>query len=48
MDVRKLQIVKPPLPAIDICESCNSQFKSSKRSQDEAEKEIKVAFDTHK
>jgi len=47
MNTRKLRIVKPPLPAIGICEACNSQFKSTKRSQDEAENEIKAAFDTH-
>ena len=47
MDTRKLRIVKPPLPAIGICEACNSQFTSSKRSQEEAEKEINAAFDAH-
>jgi len=47
MDTRKLRIVKPPLPAIGICEACNSQFTSIKRSQDEAENEIKAAFDDH-
>jgi hypothetical protein len=47
MHTRKLRIVKPPLPAVGICEACNSQFKSSKRSQDEAENEIKAAFDAH-
>jgi hypothetical protein len=47
MHARKLRIVKPPLPAIGICEACNSQFKSSKRSPEEAESEIKAAFDAH-
>jgi hypothetical protein len=47
MHARKLRIVKPPLPAIGICEACNSQFKSSKRSQDEAESEIKAAFEAY-
>ena len=47
MDTRKLRIVKPPLPAIGVCEGCNSQFKSDKRSQDEAEIEIRAAFDAH-
>lgn len=47
MNTPKLRIVKPPLPAIGICEACNSQFKSSKRSQEEAENEIKAAFDAH-
>jgi hypothetical protein len=47
MDTRKLRIVKPPLPAIGVCEGCNSQFKSDRRSEDEAENEIKVTFDAH-
>jgi hypothetical protein len=47
MQKRKLRIVKPPLPPIGVCESCNSQFKSSKVSQDDAENEIKAAFDSH-
>jgi hypothetical protein len=48
MQKRKLRIVKPPLPAIGICERCNSQFRSSKVSQHDAEHEIKAAFDAHK
>jgi hypothetical protein len=47
MNTRKLRIVKPPLPAIGICEACNSQFKSDKLSQEESEKEIKSVFDAH-
>ena len=48
MDTRKLRIVKPPLPAIGICECCNAQFNSSERSQEQAENEIRAAFDAHK
>ena len=48
MQKRKLRIVKPPLPAIGVCERCNSQFKSSQTSQGDAEKEIQAAFDAHK
>jgi hypothetical protein len=44
---RQLRIVKPPLPAIGVCEACNSQFKSTKTSQHDAENEIKKAFDAH-
>jgi hypothetical protein len=47
MQARRLRIVKPPLPAIGICEACNSQFKSSKRSQDEAENDMKATVDSH-
>jgi len=47
MDIRKLRIVKPPLPATGICEACNSHFTSSNRSQEAAENEIKAAFDDH-
>ena len=45
MDTRKLRIVKPPLPAIGVCECCNAQFKSGERSQEQAENEIRAAFD---
>jgi hypothetical protein len=45
MQQPKLRIVKPPLPAIGICESCNSRFTSNKVSQDDAVTEIKAAFD---
>jgi hypothetical protein len=48
MQKRKLRIVKPPLPAIGVCERCNSQFKSNQTSQDDAEKEIQAQFDAHK
>jgi hypothetical protein len=48
MDTRKLRIVKPPLPAIGVCEGCNSQFKSNKRSEDEVEAEIRAAFEAHR
>jgi|HubBroStandDraft_5_1064220.scaffolds.fasta_scaffold69091_2 hypothetical protein len=37
MDARKLRILKPPLPAIGVCEGCNSQFKANKRSDDVVE-----------
>ena len=48
MDTRKLRIVEPPLPAIGVCEGCNSQVKSNKRSEDEVEAEIRAAFESHK
>jgi hypothetical protein len=41
-------IGKPPLPAVGVCEGCNSQFKSNKRSEDEVEAEIRAAFDAHR
>jgi len=47
MQNRKLRIIKPPLPAMGICEHCNCRFRSSKTSQDEADAEIKAAFDAH-
>jgi hypothetical protein len=47
MDTRKLRIVRPPLPAIGICECCKAQFKSGERSQEPAENEIKAALDAH-
>jgi len=48
MPKRKLRFVKGTLPAIGICERCNSQFKSSKPSQADAEQEITAAFIAHK
>ena len=47
MQKRKLRIIKPPLPAIGICERCNARFKSSNPSQTDANEEIKIAFDAH-
>jgi hypothetical protein len=47
MQKRKLRIIKPPLPAIGICEHCNRRFRSSKTSQDEADAEIRAASDAH-
>jgi hypothetical protein len=44
---RKLRIIKPPLPAMGICEHCNCRLRSSKTSQDEADAEIRAAFDAH-
>lgn len=37
MQKRNLRIIKPPFPAIGICEHCNRRFRSSKTSQDEAD-----------
>lgn len=34
--------------AIGVCEGCNSQFKSNKRSEDEVGAEIRAAFESHK
>jgi hypothetical protein len=48
MDTRKLRIVEPPLPAIGVCEGCNSQVKSNKRSEDEVAADTRAAFESHK
>ena len=48
MAKRKLRIVKQTPPAIGICERCNDQFKSDKRSWREADAEIVLAFAAHK
>ncbi len=49
MHKRKLRFVKTqPSRFLGICERCNSQFKSSKPSQDDAEAEIWAQFDAHK
>jgi hypothetical protein len=48
MTKRKLRIVKQSPPAIGVCERCNEQFKSDKRSWQEADAEIVQAFAAHK
>jgi hypothetical protein len=48
MPKRKLRIVKQTPPAIGVCERCNNQFKSDKRSWREADAEIVQAFADHK
>ena len=48
MPKRSLRIVKKSPPAIGVCERCNSQFKSDKRSWQEADSEIVKAFAAHK
>jgi len=48
MASRKLRIVKRTLPAIGVCERCNSQFKATGTSEVDAEAQIKSAFDAHK
>jgi hypothetical protein len=45
---RNLRIVQRTPIILGICERCNSQFRSSKPSQGEADQEIRVAFDAHK
>jgi hypothetical protein len=47
MQKRQLRIAKTPLPPIGVWERCNSQFKSDKVSQNEAEIEIRPTFATH-
>ena len=48
MPSRKLRIVKHSLPAIGICERCNSQFKFTGTTETDAKYQIKSAFDAHK
>ena len=48
MASRKLRILKQTLPAIGICERCNSQFKFTGTTQIDAKSQIKSAFDAHK
>jgi hypothetical protein len=44
METRKLRIVKPPLPAIGVCEECGFQFQSSLLYSDA---DIQKQFDAH-
>jgi hypothetical protein len=48
MPKRKLRIVKQTPPVIGVCERCNSQFKSSRTTQVDAQAEIVELFNTHK
>jgi hypothetical protein len=49
MRKRKLRFVRAhPSRFLGICERCNSQFKSSKPTQDDAEAEILDLFNAHK
>ena len=47
MAKRSLRIVKLTPIAIGICEFCNMQFKSHQSIEDNAEAELKTAFDAH-
>ena len=48
MPKRNLRVVKRTPIAIGICESCNMQFKSHQPIEDDAEAEMRAAFDAHK
>jgi len=48
MPKRNLRIVKRTPIAIGICESCNMQFGSHQPIEDDAEAEMRAAFDAHK
>ena len=44
---RKLRIVKLTPIALSFCESCKTEFKSTQAIEDDAENEMKKAFETH-
>src|SRR5438876_3144633 len=48
MPKRNLRVVKRTPIAIGICESCNMQFGSHQPIEDDAEEEMRAAFDAHK
>jgi hypothetical protein len=48
MQKRKLRFVKRTPIALGICERCNSQFRSSKPTEDDAEADMQAQFDAHK
>jgi hypothetical protein len=45
---RKLNIIKTTPIAIAVCESCKAQFQSQQSIEEDAEREMKRAFDAHK
>ena len=47
MPKRTLRIVKYTPIALGVCEKCGSQFHSKKPIEDDAELEIRAAFDEH-
>src|SRR5215472_15209912 len=44
---RNLRIVKLTPIALSFCESCKAEFKSTQRIENDAETEMKKAFETH-
>jgi hypothetical protein len=48
MPKRNLRIVNLTPIVIGVCERCNAQFKSSQPLVDDAESEMRAAFDAHK
>jgi len=44
---RNLRIVKLTPIALSFCESCKAEFKSMQPIEDDAEAEMKKAFETH-
>jgi hypothetical protein len=47
MPKRNLRIVKRESIAIGVCERCNSQFKSTELSKDDARADVRAQFDAH-
>jgi len=47
MAKRNLRIIKLTPIALAICESCNMQFTSHQSIEDDAEAEMKTAFNSH-
>jgi len=48
MPKRNLRIVKRTPIALSTCESCNMQFQSRQPVEDDAEREMREAFQAHK
>lgn len=44
---RTLRIVKPTPIALSLCDSCQAEFKSMQPIEDNAEAEMKKAFEAH-
>jgi hypothetical protein len=47
MPKRSLHFVKGSNPLFAVCERCNARFTSFASSADEAEKQVKAAFEEH-
>jgi hypothetical protein len=47
MPSRRLHVVNDSPPLLAVCERCNARFKSGSLKAEDAEKEVKAAFDAH-
>ncbi len=47
MTARRLHVVHESQPLLAVCERCNARFKSGLPGAEDAEKEVRAAFEAH-